>query len=122
MSKGHRPAGGIKGRQVIEKPVRTGAGARAISQRFVSRIGSSQGNKVTEREGTLNIDRPGPYAGPGYRPAPFGNEIATNVGKGSPGAGRTLYGQSGSQGTYGSVNPGNPRPRGELFPGWPSKK
>ena len=26
------------------------------------------------------------------------------------------------QGQHGSVNPGNPRLRGELFPGWPSKK
>jgi hypothetical protein len=102
--------------------VRTGGGAKAIGQRFVSRIGSSQGNKVTERARTLRISRPGPYTGPGMNPTRYGNEIALNVGKGSPGAGRTLYGQSGLQGTYGSVNPGNPRPRGELFPGWPSKK
>jgi hypothetical protein len=119
MSKGHRPAGGIAGKNVVAKPVRTGGGAKAISQRFVSRIGGSQGNKVTERAGTLNIDRPGPYAGPGYRPAKFGNEVALNVGKGRL-PGRTLHGQGGSQGTYGSVNPGNPRP--VTKGGWPDSK
>jgi hypothetical protein len=30
--------------------------------------------------------------------------------------------RTGFQGQYGSANPGNPTPRGELFPGWPSKK
>ena len=40
---------------------------------------------------------------------PLGNQLATNVGKGAPGAGRTLYGQCGSQGSYGPVA-GTPRP------------
>ena len=29
---------------------------------------------------------------------------------------------SGTQGTHGPVNPGNPPPAGELFPGWPAKR
>ncbi len=33
-----------------------------------------------------------------------------NVGGCGPGAGRTLYGQSGTQGVQGSPNPGVPRP------------
>jgi hypothetical protein len=36
--------------------------------------------------------------------------VALNVGGGGCGTGRTLYGQSGSQGQHGSVNPGNPPP------------
>jgi hypothetical protein len=120
MSKGHKPAGGIASRNVTRRPVRVGDGAKSVSQRFVSRIGGSQGNKITEAPGVLKIDRPGPYTGPGYRPAPFGNEVATNVGKGGPGTGRTLYGQGGLQKTWGSVNPGTPRPvpRNE----WPDKR
>jgi hypothetical protein len=90
MSK-HMPAGGLKSRQVVEKPVRTGAGAKAISQRFVSRIGASQGNKVTEQSGTLNIDRPGPYKGTGFQSVKFGNEVALNVGGGGPGSGRQIF-------------------------------
>jgi hypothetical protein len=33
-----------------------------------------------------------------------------------------MYIGAGFQGQHGSVNPGNPAPRGELFPGWPAKK
>jgi hypothetical protein len=36
-----------------------------------------------------------------FQPIKFGNELATNVGKGGPGTGRTLYGQSGQQGCHG---------------------
>ena len=54
--------------------------------------------------------RPEPYKPPNFNPVRQGNEIALNVGRGGPGAGRTLYGQAGSQGTYGATNPGNPRP------------
>jgi hypothetical protein len=39
----------------------------------------------------------------------MGNKVALNVGKGGPGAGRTLYGKSGVQGQHGSVNPGQSR-------------
>jgi hypothetical protein len=36
-----------------------------------------------------------------FQPVKFGNELATNVGRGGPGTGRTLHGQSGSQGCHG---------------------
>jgi hypothetical protein len=50
----------------------------------------------------------------------LGNECATDVGKGGPGAGRKLYGQSGSNQTYGEVNPGASRPGANkpIFPGF----
>jgi hypothetical protein len=41
----------------------------------------------------------------------LGNEVALNVGKGGPGAGRTMYGKSGSQQQYGSPA-GQPKPQG----------
>jgi hypothetical protein len=53
---------------------------------------------------------------------PLGPDVAKNVGKGGPGAGRTLYGQSGSQNQHGPANPGAPRPVGEFFPGRPTVK
>jgi hypothetical protein len=45
----------------------------------------------------------------------LGNEVALNVGGGGPGAGRTLYGQSGVQGQHGPVNPGKPTPAREIL-------
>jgi len=47
---------------------------------------------------------------------PLGNQVATNVGRGGPGTGRTLYGQSGLQGQHGPANPGNPRPVPQSHP------
>jgi hypothetical protein len=41
----------------------------------------------------------------------LGNEVALNVGPGGCGTGRTLYGQSSSQGQHGPVA-GNPKPAG----------
>ena len=40
---------------------------------------------------------------------PLGNAVALNVGCGAPGAGRKLYGQSGSNQTYGKPVTGLPR-------------
>jgi hypothetical protein len=44
--------------------------------------------------------------GSGFKKVPLGNELTTNVGKGGPGAGRTLYGKSGMQGQHGPSAPG----------------
>jgi hypothetical protein len=80
----------------------------------VAQLGQHVGDKATHgnsrgtgyRGEPLHNDRNPPMS------VPFGNEVALNVGKGGCGTGRTLYGQAGSQGTHGSVNPGNPRPPG----------
>jgi len=112
-TKGHKPAGGIGSKNVTHKPVRTGAGARAVNKKYISQIGTSVGNHVqTSVEGggkTLHGVRADPYKGRSFDPVPFGNELVNNIGKGGPGAGRTLYGQSGLQGQHGSVNPGGPK-------------
>jgi hypothetical protein len=113
MSKGHKPAGGIKSRQITEKPVRTGVGARGLSKKWVSQIGASQGNHVGGIEGggrELKGVRANPYKGPSMNPAKFGNEIALNVGKGGPGKGREVF-KSGSQ--HGLQSP-KPRPSGTF--------
>jgi hypothetical protein len=90
--------GGIKSRVVNPQGVRTGAPARGISPGGVSQFGSSVGNHATDHRANL------PYKGERYLegkvPAggnvPLGNQVATNVGKGGPGTGRTVM-RSGSQ-------------------------
>jgi hypothetical protein len=72
-------------------------------------LGNMQGSHITRGEESgyrgerLHNDR-------NFQPTRFGNEVALNVGKGGPGTGRTLYGQSGSQGCHGQPAAGNPRP------------
>jgi hypothetical protein len=101
-SGGHRPAGGIGSNKSVEKPVKTGQRARAVSPRGVSQIGSSIGNHSTDRAGKLTkgvepVHGPKkPAGGPGG--IELGNQCALNVGGGGPGTGRTLYGQCGTQG------------------------
>jgi hypothetical protein len=101
--------GGHGSRNVTERPVRTGAGAKAAHLGGVSQLGNKIGDHLTDKSSTGYRGEP-LYAGRGCNPTKYGNEIAKNVGAGGPGKGRTLYGQSGSQGTHGATNPGNPRP------------
>jgi hypothetical protein len=102
--------GGYGSRQHVEKSVRTGTGSRSARPAGVAQIGVTQGDHITNKSDTgyrgekLHNDRT-------FQPVKFGNELATNVGKGGPGSGRTLYGQSGLQGQHGSVA-GVPRPQG----------
>jgi hypothetical protein len=46
------------------------------------------------------------YSGAGYSGSKLGNELATNVGCGGPGAGRTVY-QRGMQAQHGSAAAGS---------------
>src|SRR5215831_20917872 len=109
MSKGSG-GGGYHSRQHVEKSVKTGSGNRGVRPGGAEGIGKSYGAHITNKSDTG-------YRGPKFHsdrnPAmsvPFGNEKALDVGKGGCGTDRTLYGQAGSQGTHGSVNPGSPRP------------
>ena len=110
MTKGSG-GGGYGSRQHVEKPVRTGSGNRGVRPGGAASLGQAYGSHITNKSDTG-------YRGPQFHsdrnPAmsvPFGNEKALDVGKGGCGTGRTIY-SSGSQGTQGSVNPGNPRPQG----------
>jgi hypothetical protein len=99
---------GISSKNVIHPSVRTGSGSRGTHPGGVAQLGQHVGDKATHgnskgsgyRGEPLHNDR-------SFQPVPFGNEVALNVKGGGPGTGRTLYGQSGSQGCHGAVNPGN---------------
>jgi len=101
--------GGHGSRQVTERPVKTGAGSRVATPGGVGQLGQSQGSHVTRGQESNYRGEP-LHGGRSFNPTKFGNELATNVGRGGPGAGRVCYGQSGSQGMHGATNPGNPRP------------
>jgi hypothetical protein len=93
----------------VQPSVRTGTGSYGTRAGGAESIGKSYGSHITNKDDTG-------YRGPkfhddkSFQPVKFGNEVALNVGKGGCGTGRNLYGQSGTQGTHGSVDPGNPRP------------
>jgi hypothetical protein len=111
---GHRPGGGIASNKRVEKPVRAGVRSEAINEKGVAQIGSSLGNHATDGRRSINpVEKlrgaQRPAGGPGG--VPLGNAVAGNVGKGGPGAGRTLYGQSGVQRQYGSGGPEKPSGR-----------
>jgi hypothetical protein len=90
--------GGIQGNKNVSVGQRLGSPSKGSSPGAADQIGQSTAfNKE-------KVD-----AGRGYDGAKYGNELATNVGKGGPGTGRTLYGQCGTQGTHGEVV-GKPRP------------
>jgi hypothetical protein len=110
---GNQPGGGIGGRSVSPQGVRNGAPAYGVGPGWVSQLGSQIGNHSTEQGRNL------PYQGEAMRnkltPAGggqvLGNQKALDVKGGGVGTGRTLYGQCGSQGQYGSPA-GTTKPEG----------
>jgi hypothetical protein len=66
-------------------------------------FGKSIGNHASDngRPGGMVQRKDAPLHVPAKAPSRLGNDLALNVGRGGPGAGRFLHGQSGSQGTYG---------------------
>ena len=115
MAKRSNAGGGIRSKNVTRQPVRYGERAREMHPKGVSQIGTQRANHSTNSSKILRKDiepvrgELKPSGGPGG--VPLGNEVAKNVGKGGPGAGRVLYGQSGSQGQHGPVA-GSPKPAG----------
>jgi hypothetical protein len=105
----NKKGGGIGSRQVREVGQRLGRGAQEMRPRGVSQIGESIGNKSTETgkvKGIPSEKIQGKRLPPSLS-VPLGNEIAT---KGlGVGGGRKLYGQSGSNQTYGKPVTGLPR-------------
>jgi hypothetical protein len=116
----NRTGGGPNSRNNKTVPVRRGTPAYGVNPGAPSQWGSNVGNK--SQSGTSG------YRGEAYRdgkvPAggavPLGNQVAGNVGRGAPGAGRTLYGKSGTQCQTGPSNPGQPNPGAnkKIFPGF----
>jgi hypothetical protein len=108
---GLRPGGGIASKQHVSVAVRTGRGSKGVSPGWVGQKGQLQGDHVTNQGRSTGYKGEEKFTGKNFQPVKFGNEVALNVGKGGVGTGRTLYGQSGSQGTHGAVA-GSPRPAG----------
>ena len=124
---GYRPGGGPKSRQVVEKPVRTGPGAKAVNVKWPAQVGISRGNRVQgSAEGgdaghTLPLSgiRAEPYKGASFNPVPQGNAVAAATVCG-PGGSREVF-KTGTQQTYGSVNPGRGR-IADTRNEWPDKR
>jgi hypothetical protein len=89
--------GGILGNKNVKVGVRTGSASKGSSPASADQLGQATAFKKEAVE-----------AGRGYDGAKLGNELATNVGKGGPGSGRTTY-KCGTQNQYGPVA-GKPRP------------
>jgi hypothetical protein len=104
-SKGHRPAGGPRSRNVTEKPVRYGQPAQGKRHQAVSQIGQNLGDHVTE-SGKIHRGAVERVEGPRPISVRLGNEMTKPCGP--QGQGRTLYGSGGTQQQYGSAAPGNP--------------
>src|SRR5262245_30983102 len=98
MATNHKAGGGLHSRQVVQKPVRTGAPASGINPGYAGQRGMALGNRAMEGRSANRAAEPmnttAPYS------APLGNEVAGNVGRGGPGAGRTVH-ASGSQAQHG---------------------
>jgi hypothetical protein len=106
--RGGRAGGGPGSRVNVSPGVRKGTPATGVRPAATSQFGSSIGNKITDGGKTA-------YRGEKYATAtpisvPLGNEIATNVGGGGPGAGREVM-RSGAQGVHGPVA-GTSKPAG----------
>jgi hypothetical protein len=94
------------------KPVRSGGGLQSLKTKQVREATREKPatHKVSEEAAgqlgaSVGFRAPTLYQSHGFQPVRHGNELATNVGKGGPGAGRTVH-RSGSQGTHGSVSQG----------------
>jgi hypothetical protein len=102
--------GGIQSNKLVKPSIKSGPPrTNVVSPASASQLGQS----VSFKKDPLPI-RTAPQV-------PMGNAVALNVGKGSPGAGRTTH-PCGSQGTHGNVNPGHsPAPRDILSEFGPEK-
>jgi len=116
----HRPGGGLHSKNVVHPGYRHGDQRREVKRAGVAQLGQKKGNHITHAGGQ-RLDYSGVpiFGGQGY-PSKLGNRVAVETTCG-PGGSRTVM-RSGSQGTQGAPNPGQPNPSGELFPGWPAKR
>jgi hypothetical protein len=95
-----KAGGGIGSNKLVRPGVRTGAGREGIRPGHAGQIGTALGNHTTD--GTVRGSPVEPMT-LGAQPisAKLGNEVALNVGRGGPGAGRDVH-RSGSQATHGA--------------------
>jgi hypothetical protein len=98
-------------RNVVRKPVRTGAARQAAHVPGVAQQGQHVGSHATNKGDTGYKGEP-LFKGQGY-PSRLGNEVAATTQCGVGGS-RTIA-KTGSQGTHGSVNSGQSTPRRDIL-------
>src|SRR6516164_4284150 len=104
---GHKSGGGLYSRQVVHRPHgKTEPVANKYRPQGVSQWGQAQGTHTTNRTESDYRGEP-KRGGRGYEPPGMISDPVKAVGVGG---GRTVH-SSGSQGTHGSVSPGNPQPQ-----------
>ena len=102
---GKGSGGGLGMNKNTERPVRVGPGAKGVNKQWVSQIGQSMGNHITEKSESLRgVRADGPYKPPNFNPVPQGNEVAASTVCGVGGS-RTVY-RSGAQ--HGMRSPSPP--------------
>jgi hypothetical protein len=96
--------GGIQSSVNKKVGIRGGkASARIIDPAGLSQLGAAQGSRLSKSGSYLpESSAKQMFRGSKPNPVAFGNALSTNVGKGAPGAGRTVM-RSGSQSLHGSV-------------------
>jgi hypothetical protein len=104
--------GGIHSNKAVSKPVRTGAAREGITAGYAGQLGTALGDHVTDGRPANRAAEPMKAAAP-YKSA-MGNELATNVGKGGPGAGRQVH-RSGSQAHHGAPTAAATKPGADIL-------
>jgi hypothetical protein len=95
-----RTGGGVGSNKHIKVPLVGGSSQlRKVAPGMAGNSGRAIGNHTMQ--GTT-VRKDPPLHTPAPNPAPHGNSLTNNVGRGGPGAGRFNHGPSGSQGTYGA--------------------
>jgi hypothetical protein len=91
--------------KMVTPPIKPGSrSTREATPHVANREGKALGDKVMGMKGTVQRPYEDMYT-PKKEAVRLGNDLATNVGRGGPGAGRTIY-RSGSQGLHGNVRQG----------------
>jgi hypothetical protein len=112
-----KSGGGINSNKRVEVGVRRGtASADKVSPGGVSQLGSATGDRLRAPGAHTGQPTSVPvFVGTKPQAAILGNQKASDVGKGGPGSGRTVY-RTGYQSLRGPVA-GSPKPQGRDFLG-----
>ena len=96
---------GIQSSKLVRPPARDGKPAMGVRPGYPDTLGNMRGSHVTDKGDLPAKPTPMQTVKPPIS-VPLGNELATNVGAGGPGKGRTVM-ATGSQQMHGAPNPGN---------------
>jgi hypothetical protein len=111
--------GGIQMNKNVREKVRAGPpSTNLISARGVSQLGYATGSRMKEAGSYTTENSALPVKQGTAAQVPLGNQLATNVGGGGPGTGRTLY-RTGTQAVHGPVVAGNTPQGRSIFAQYP---